>query len=78
MFHIQMDLLKQLDLNKKFGLYRMDLGLFVYCIVALGIYLWPELMGYKETRTITVKTILWTNSPQVRVSSRYTSEIRKL
>ena len=30
------------------------MGLFVHCIVALGIYLWPELvsaeeeMGYKE------------------------------
>ena len=54
MFQIQMDPLKRLDLNQKFGLYQMDLGLFVHCIVALGIYLWPELVlveeevGYKE------------------------------
>ena len=54
MFQIQMDPLKRLDLNQKFGLYQMDLGLFVHCIAALGIYLWPELVlveeevGYKE------------------------------
>ena len=54
MFQIQMDHLKRLYLNQKFGLYQMDLGLFVHCIVALGIYLWPELVlvkeevGYKE------------------------------
>ena len=30
------------------------------------------------TKTITVKTVLSTNSPQVRVSSRYTSEIKNL
>ena len=54
LFQIQMDLLNRLDLNKKFGLYRMDKRLFVHCIVALRIYLWPELVlveeevGYKE------------------------------
>ena len=30
------------------------------------------------TRTTTVKTVLWTNSSQVQVSSRYTSEIKPL
>ena len=56
LFQIQMDLLKQLDLNQKFGLYRMDMGLFVHCIIALGIYLWPELVGYKEA----VAVLGWT------------------
>ena len=57
-FQIQMNLLKRLDLNQKCGLYRIDLGLFVHCIVALGIYLWPELVlveeevGYKEVVAI--------------------------
>ena len=54
LFQIQMDILKRLDLNKKFSLYRMDLGLVVHCIVALGIYLLPESVlveeevGYKD------------------------------
>ena len=48
LFQIQMNLLKRLDLNKKFGLYRMDLGLFGHCIVTLGIYLWPELVLVEE------------------------------
>ena len=58
MFQIQIDLLKQLDLNKKFGLYQMDLGLVVHCIIALGIYLQPELVvveeevGYKDAGTV--------------------------
>ena len=57
LFQIRIDLLKRLDLNQKFGLYQMyqmELGSSVHCIVALGIYLWPELVlvkeevGYKE------------------------------
>ena len=58
LFQIQMDPLKWLDLNQKFGLYRMDLGLFVHCIVELGIYLWPESVlveeevVYKEVVTV--------------------------
>ncbi|KAH9658282.1 hypothetical protein KPL70_023425 [Citrus sinensis] len=70
MFQIQMDHLKRLYLNQKFGLYQMDLGLFVHCIVALGIYLWPELVlveeevGYKEVVVVlglkkVVEKVVW-------------------
>ena len=48
MFHIQMYRLKRLDWNKKFGLYRMGLGLSMHYIVALVIYLWPELVLVEE------------------------------
>ena len=48
LFQIQMNRLKRLDWNKKFGLYWMGLGLFVHYIVALVIYLWPEWVLVKE------------------------------
>ena len=45
---IQMNRLKWLDLNQKFGMYRMGLGLSVHYIVAWVIYLWPESVLVEE------------------------------
>ncbi|GAY67239.1 hypothetical protein CUMW_255000 [Citrus unshiu] len=47
---------------------------------SIGIQFFPgcENTWRCYTRTTTVKTVLWTGSPQVRVSSRYTSKIKKI